>query len=157
MKTKEFIRRVEELGFDAEERGNEVYLYGRDSNGLAKISKKYKYTINTLYRSFIDLNEGDRGLLFDLIFEYISTPADEREEEKKFYLRHKFLESSLGEIAREDSVVNYNIRDNVLYLADKQPVGYIKTFFTLKEIEEIKEKLDTDLADFDLVEVEDDY
>lgn len=154
MKTKDFIRRVEELGFDAEERGNEVYLYGRVPDGYAKISKKFKYTINTFYHDFIYLNEGDRGLLFDLIVEYISTPVNEREEEKKFYLRHKFLKSSLGEITRENSVVNYNTRDNVLYLADKQPVGCIKTFFTLKEIEEIKKKFDTDLADFELDEVE---
>ena len=155
MKTKDFIRRVEEMGFDAEERGDEVYLYGRDSNGLAKISKKFKYTINTFYREFMDLNEGDKGLLLDLIFEYISTPVNEREEEKKFYLRHKFLKSSLRGITRENSVVNYNTRDNVSYLADKQPAGCIKTFFTLKEIEEIKKKFDTDLADFELVEVED--
>jgi len=154
MKTKEFIKRVEEMGFDAEERGDEVYLYGRVPDGYAKISKKFKYTINTFYREFMDLNEGERGLLFDLIVEYISTPVDEREEEKKFYLRHKFLKSSLRGITGENSVVNYNTWDNMLCLADKQPVGCIKTFFTLKEIEEIKKKFDTDLADFELVEVE---
>lgn len=154
MKTKEFIRRVEEMGFDAEERGDEVYLYGRDSNGLAKISKKYKYTINTFYREFMDLNEGDKGLLFDLIFEYISTPVDEREEEKKFYLKHKFLCDNSA-IRLYDVYLNYRCIDDKYFIYNLEQNENIKTKFTLKEIEEIKKKFNTDLDDFELVEVED--
>ena len=151
MKTKEFIRKVEEMGFDAEERGNEVYLYGRVSNCYAKISKEFKYTINTFYHEFMFLNEGDRGLLFDLIVEYISTPVDEREEEKKFYLKHRWLD---GE--NEANYLNFEISGFYYSLDSKPEVSWAKTKFTLKEIEEIKEKFDTDLTDFELVEVVDD-
>ena len=150
MKTKDFIRKVEEMGFDAEERGNEVYLYGRVSNCYAKISKEFKYTINTFYHEFMFLNEGDRGLLFDLIVEYISTPVDEREEEKKFYLKHKWLESVGNRYLIWDS------GDKCYYLDDSAEYYSGKMKFTLKEIKEIKEKFDTDLVDFELVEVDDD-
>ena len=150
MKTKDFIRKVEEMGFDAEERGNEVYLYGRVSNCYAKISKKFKYTINTSYHDFIFLNEGDRGLLFDLIVEYISTPVNEREEEKKFYLKHRWLENW-----EDYNYLNFEISGFYYSLNSKLEDSWVKTKFTLKEIEEIKKKFDTDLADFELVEVED--
>lgn len=146
--TKEFIKAVEELGFYAEERGDEVYLYGRGSNGLAKISKKFKYTINTFYREFMDLNSGDKGLLFDLIIEYISTPIEEREEVKKCHWQHRWMDGVNG------NFLNLDLEDDYLYLDDKKERWYKKTQFTLKEIEEIKKKFDTDLADFEIVEVE---
>ena len=146
MRTKEFIKKVEELGFDAEERGNEVYLYGWGSNGLAKVSKKYQYTINTFYREFMDLNEGDKGLLFDLIVEYISTPIEEREEEKKYYLRHKWVST--------ESYVNYLIKIKSYVLSNDYQDESVQTRFSMNEIEEIKEKFNTDLSDFEMIEVE---
>ena len=78
------------------------------------------------------------------------THPNDREEDKKFYLRHKYLRSAGG------SVEYFTI-----CISQKFPLLKYKTFsdgfkqqFTLKEIEEIKEKFDTDLKDFELVEVE---
>nr|DAU83002.1 MAG TPA: hypothetical protein [Caudoviricetes sp.] len=147
MRTKEFIKKVEALGFDAEERGDKVYLYGCGLNGVAKVSKKYQYTINTFYREFMDLNEGDKGLLFDLIVEYISTPIEEREEHKKYYLRHKWINTDYN-------YLNYNCRLDVYALDRILSYNRIKGKFTLEEIEDIKEKYDTKLEDFEIVEVE---
>lgn len=150
MRTKEFIKRVEELGFYAEERGDEVYLYRYNSNCLAKISKKFKYTINTFYREFIDLNEENRSPLFDLIDEYISTPVNEREEPKKYYLRHRWMGHEKLKYLELDT------QNDEWYLGHKYDTIFVtaKNEFTLKEIEEIKEKYNTDLSDFEIVEVE---
>ena len=151
--------KINELKRIAEENDYEL----TKSNVHYKLTHKYcgnNITINYLCKNRLwisipfDCDERDFNMIKAAI-EFAETPPEDRVEEKKFYLRHKFLKLSSGEITRENSVVNYNTRDNVLFLANKQPVGFIRTFFTLKEIEEIKEKFDTDLKDFELVEVED--
>ena len=147
MKTKEFIRKVEGLGFYAEERGDEVYLYRYNSNCLAKISKKFQYTINTFYREFMDLNEENRSLLFDLTDEYISTPTNEREEPTKYYLKHKWIKTE------GYNYLNFEIKDNNYICASQNKSNIYQTQFTKEEIEEIKRKLNTDLSDFEIVEV----
>lgn len=90
--------------------------------------------------------------LVDLIVEYAKTPVEDREEEKKFYLRHRFLTSLLRDM--KYSFINYDTKYNDIYLSSNEALDYVKTKFTLKEIEEIKKKFDTDLADFEIVEVE---
>lgn len=80
---------------------------------------------------------------------FAETPIEDREEEKKFYLKHRWLRSRF-----EDKIVNQD-GEYEYFLSDESQTDGFKTQFTLKEIEEIKEKFDTDLADFELVEVED--
>ena len=82
--------------------------------------------------------------------EFAETPLEDREEEKKFYLKHKYFKCIDG-----------NIRYFQIYKPNGNPWLNVmdstmeyKKQFTLKEIEEIKEKFDTDLADFELVEAE---
>ena len=65
----------------------------------------------------------------------------------KYYLRHRFLEVDF---------FNYLNRDwgfPELYLNSKSQVGGKQTQFTQAEIEEIKEKYETDLKDFEQIEV----
>lgn len=88
--------------------------------------------------------------LFNLLVEYAKTPVDEREEEKKFYLRCRWIfdydfymylqKRSYDDKKMSFGVVNFSGNDGLQ--------------FTLKEIEEIKERFDTDLKDFEMVEVE---
>lgn len=80
MKTKEFKRRLKELGF----------LYGEDGNIYSEhdLSQPICWVSSI---NFLSLDTGDmpyRGLddeimkeLFNLVVEYASTPIDEREEE----------------------------------------------------------------------------
>lgn len=81
--------------------------------------------------------------------EFAETPPEDREEEKKFYLKHRWIKGC---------VIMYLYRNELngyCYLGDKKCRPHRQKRFTLKEIEEIKEKFDTDLADFELVEVVD--
>ena len=84
--------------------------------------------------------------------EFAETPIEDREEEKKFWIQHKFMVSknllpvNLVWNKLKDAYRSINLKvDNHIYQAQ----------FTFKEYEEIKKKLNTDLADFELVEVED--
>ena len=82
--------------------------------------------------------------------EFAEIPPEDREEEKIFYLRHRWMRNING----FSRALKIDIEDGTADVGIMCPsLGY-KNQFTKKEIEEIKEKFNTDLADFKEVEVE---
>ena len=147
MKTKEFIKRVEELGFGwfgVDKVYSSISIVAND-NVIARVSKSRLFCVDTLNPIKVEwINEKE---LFDLIVEYAKTPIEEREGPKKYYLRYKWINADYN-------YLNYDHRLNVYGLDRILNYNWIKNKFTLKEIEEIKEKYDTKLEDFEIVEVE---
>ena len=89
---------------------------------------------------------------FELIrkaLELAETPLSEREDEKRYYLKHKFINNYNGL-----DYINLRMNEKVILNNHLEGEGF-KTKFTKAEIEELKEKFDTDLNDFELIEVED--
>ena len=154
MKTKEFIKKVKSLGFavmDEYDRKGELveFRIGDGEEDFVVIWPKFTFAISTIEGGFMDLKHPlPLDELYKLCFEYASTPVKDREEEKKFYLRHRWLES-VG-----NRYLIWDPGDNCCYLDDSAEYYSGKMKFTLKEIEEIGKKFDTDLTDFELVEVE---
>ncbi len=83
--------------------------------------------------------------------EFAETPPEDREREKKFYLKHRYLRSTGGNILYFSIYIEYDFS----ILTYRRHSSETKQQFTLEEIEEIKKKFNTDLKDFELVEVED--
>lgn len=81
--------------------------------------------------------------------EFAETDPEDREEEKKFYLEHRYFKCTNGD-SRYFQILE---SDGTPWLNAMYTVMGYKKQFTLKEIEEIKEEFDTDLKDFELVEV----
>lgn len=73
------------------------------------------------------------------------TSVEDREEEKKYCLRHRWFNF-------DDRYLNKNLETNQFFLS-YAPFENYKSAFTLKEIEEIKEKYCTTLEDFEIIEV----
>lgn len=147
MKTKEFIKRVEELGFKVNRTVAQIDIIAH-SFTIARVYTNRMYAMNAF--TFINTEWRNQDKLFDLIVEYAKTPIEDREEEKKFYLKHKYFKCINGDsryfqIYESNGAPWLNAMDSIM--------GYKKQF-TLNEIEEIKEKFNTDLKDFELVEVE---
>lgn len=89
MKTKEFIKRIEELGYKAHKRITQIDIVS-DGFTVATVSTKRMYVINSF--CFVDVEWKNQDKLFDLIVEYAKTPIDEREEEKsKIYMIYDWL------------------------------------------------------------------
>lgn len=155
MKTKEFIKKVKNLGFEARveysRKGELIEIWiGDDEEDFVVIWPKFTFAISTIEGGFMDLKSPLRlKELYKLCFEYASTPIEDREEEKKFYLKHRWLD---GE--NEANYLNFEISGFYYSLNSKLEASWAKTKFTTNEIEDIKKKLGTDLADFELVEVE---
>lgn len=83
--------------------------------------------------------------------EFAETPPEDREEEKKFYLKHRFVTSSQS--FPQKLVWHYKNKVYQLVNNGWDNICY-QSQFTLKEIEEIKKRFNTDLEDFELLEVE---
>ena len=121
---------------------------------LVKIWTNCQYAISTVSDGHSSYLYGyDVEELYKLCFEYACTPVEDREEEKKYYLRHRwlteggfyrFVKHHTKAYGKKYELASWTFGDT----SDMQ--------YTLKEIEEIKKKFDTDLKDFELVEVEDD-
>lgn len=114
-------------------------------------------TINSITKNQVFIGNGhcdEKDLnMIKASVEFAETHPEDREEEKKFYLKHRWIKSET--FIDYENFLNYNNSANYAIISDKDSIGAIKTQFTLKEIEEIKKKFDTDLADFELVELED--
>ena len=149
MKTKEFIKKVKELGLGVYTDDRYLYIeYGYYNHVVATIYMTQRYWLSISYNYDIELDENIKKELYELCFEYTVTPPDEREEEKKFYLKHRWLNLDT------DNYLHLDVDDGCCMLDDNEEFSFTKIKLTEKEIEEIKEKFDTDLNDFELVEVE---
>ena len=124
--------------------GDFTFTEGVGENYI-NISGDYKNRIWFSIPSFC--NEKDFNMIKAAV-EFAETPLEEREEPKKYYLKHKWIETE------GYNYLNFEIKDNNYICASQNKSDLYQTTFTKEEIEEIKRKLNTDLNDFEIVEVE---
>lgn len=145
MKTKEFIKKVKELGYETFEGVNMLYIRVNGITlGFVGLKKMY----------YMNLEVELKGL-FDLCVEYAKTPLTEREEEEKFYLKkmESFYDENYDE---ENAYLNFEMSDGDFLLESINENNAYKTQFTQKEIDKIKEEQHTDLSEFEQIPVEED-
>lgn len=150
MKTKEFIKRVEELGYGVINYGRK---YNITNNGeqIATVDEFIPMQISNYYWAYDKLCNVDKEKFYNLLVEYAKTPIEERIEPKKYYLKHKWMGHE------ELKYLELDTQNDEWYLGHKYDSMFVtcKNEFTLEEIDEIKERFKTDLSDFEVVEVED--
>lgn len=144
MKYKEFRQYLKGTEFELIE-DDALIQVNTDGLGCVKIAKN---THRQIILPFA-VEEPEQFELIKKSLELAETPLDEREEEKKYYLKHRFINDLTAQ-----KYININIFGEVS-IRDHLGNQYYKTKFTKAEIEELKEKFDTDLRDFELIEVED--
>ncbi len=148
MKTKEFIKRVKELGFEVFNEDDYLVIKDEYESNVANVNKTTLAQMSTDYIEWDEIYDEDKTKLFDLLIEYAKTPIEDRKEEKKFYLKHRWIKGCVIMYLYRNTLNGY------CYLGDKKCRPHRQKMFTLKEIEEIKEKYNTDLKDFEMIEVE---
>lgn len=145
--TKEFIKKVEELGFGITNR-TKVYAIYRGYGPVASVNKHKIFCVNTDYDSFYNLSKELQEKLYNLMDEYARTPLDKREEPQKFYLKFKLKTNYL------DNFLNLNTTFDWFEINNKSNSDKFQTQFTQAEIDEIKEKFNVSLKDFEQIRVE---
>ena len=154
MKIDELKRIAKENDYKLENKHNQLehkLEFRRNTGGLEDILNQIAIREGIENRIFFNINycnEKDLNMIKASI-EYAETPLEDREEEKKFYLKHRWMD---GE--NEANYLNFVISGFYYTLNTKPEASWAKTKFTINEIEDIKKKLGTDLDDFELVEVE---
>lgn len=148
MKTKEFIEKVEKLGYNIEIDWPTIYIKC-DGCILARVDKARAYTINT--KAAFEVKNAEE--LFDLCVKYAKTPIKDREEKKYLlYLKNKNREFY-------DSLHRYltlNKDNNTFSLDVGVETAGLTAEFTQEKIDWIKKKFNTDLLEFEQVLVEED-
>lgn len=153
MKTSEFKRRLEDSGFSVELIGANLKEFQILYDGFPRgyILEDFPYQMNTTYY-FKEMEDNLRILLLDTMYEYARTPVEDREEEKRYKLKHRFLKTSSGY-----SFLSVNNEDGVVYLGGYFQAKGFQSNFTEKEIDEIKKKFNTTLDGFEMIEVWNEY
>ena len=147
MKTNEFIKKVKELGYDIKISEEDVIIK-RDGCIFAMISRTSPYTMST-YTAF-RVKHADE--LLDLCAKYAKTPIDERGDKKRYYLYLKKKNRDFYESIY--SYLTLHKKDNTFSLDVGVETAGLTSEFTQEEIDEIKKKFNTNLEEFEQIEVE---
>ena len=121
MKTSEFIEKLDE---HRDEILNIENIFSDDELYLTSI-KTNQFNITFYY-------DEEPNEIIDIIAEYLNTPVEEREEEKKFYLKQIGIENNHSFLNYDSSICEY-----LTY--DKKEFGTYKTQFTQSEIDNLPE------------------
>ena len=130
MRTSEFIEKVNLnkniIGLEIED--VECFrLISKRRKTLARVSKSKELEIDTDSNDFSFLPKKEKEDLFSLIIEYAMTPLEEREEPKKYKLKHKLV--------RGYSYLNYDEDEKELRFSTEKQIGVFKTNFNIQEWE----------------------
>ena len=139
MKTKEFMAKVRSLEFEIEMEGCWVVIRTISGAKQLKINKNYESVVffRGNYSSEIDRN------LLNLVVGYLNTPKEEREEEKRYYLR---LATKI-DVYEDRRYLNMDIPNEKYTLSENKDDAYYKAIFTETEISQM------DITGFRKVEV----
>ena len=135
MKTSEFIKKLDEHREKVVNVKQEYNLY----DGLETTIITEQFTIT--YR-----NDKEPNGLIDIIAEYLKTPVEEREKEKKYYLKQIGFKEPYN-------TLNFGERTQNYFISEDDNISGFKNQFTQSEIDELPECY-THPAVWEQVEVE---
>lgn len=145
MTYEELQKIAEDNGYEITNEIDYVILTKYEEDNIIKISRlKEDIIFSTMYACM----KSDFQML-KVSLEFAETPLEDRYPENKYYLKHRFMCGF-----EKCTFFNIDNLNKALYLSDKKQTQNIQTQFTQKEIDEIKEKYDTTLEDFEQIEVE---
>lgn len=131
MKTKEFIEKVEAMGYLTKIINNLTFVFDSNNNTVLSISNDRQYGIDC------DYNAPATPELFLIAVEHAKTPIEERKSAKKYFI-HVFRSQQDGYL----TLVN----DKAEFGSRLEATGFsIKTRFTKKEIRQLKKREDIPL------------
>ena len=144
MKYKEFREYLKGTDFEVIE-DDVLIQINTDGLGYVRVAKNIHRQIILPFA----VEEPEQFELIKKALELAETPLEGRREVKKYYLKHKFINELTAQ-----KYINVNIFGEVT-IRDNLESRYYKTKFTKAEIEEFKKRFNTDLNDFEFIEVED--
>lgn len=133
MKTKELISKLNGMpNIESFTRGSGIYIYNLEGEMIGWVSTDYLGAVDT---NNADLDTMKNKVEFvKLLFEYASTPLNEREDESKFRVK------MLPEIVNCYAYLNQSKRSKNIFLDDSDENDYVQTVFTKPEYDKLQQK-----------------
>lgn len=151
MKTKELKSLLEKMDYSVKRINGMIVIENKFEGAIATIEEDTTFKFSTQCYAWNAISYSEQKIILSYIMGYAATPVDEREEEKKFYLKHKWITRGGFYMYVKHHTKPYG----EVYELVSWRYGEINGMqFTLKEIEKIKKEFDTDLKDFEIIEVE---
>ena len=144
MKTKEFIAKVEALGFLVYDGHGYLEVKDTEYKDVVDILKAKRWVYDCEFDAFESLHEVKQTELMEFVTEYVTTQVKDREEEKRSYLRNVsplLRGSGRGYLAKNKDTLEYYA------LSLKCSEEFYQTIFTESEINQM------DITGFERVEV----
>ena len=139
MKTKEFMSKVRSLGFGIIQEGPQLVIRTIGSHVIARVNRPSQLTEIVTFT----ISSAVRRELLNIISEYTGTPPEEREEEKRYWLR---LATKI-DVYEDRRYLNMDIPNEKYTLSENKDDAYYKAIFTESEIAQM------DITGFEKVEV----
>lgn len=134
------------MGFATNDKSiRNIIIYDSNGKKVAYVSRYERYAFDTALFAFINLPEFNQKSLFNLLVDYASTPLEDREEQERFFLKFKI------ETDDDCKYLNYYKEEDELTLDNRLETSSFQTLFTDKELEELKEKFEVTLSDFEKI------
>lgn len=129
MKTSEFIEKINGLKMLATygPRKRELFVKIGFDDTVATVSLAESCGFNTCYFGFAKLDSKSKKDLLLLLTEYVLTPIEEREETKRYKLKHRWVKGC----------INYYSKGDELFFAGPNETNAYKTAFSIEEWEKI--------------------
>ena len=129
MKTKEFMAKVRSLEFGIIQEGHQLVVRTPGCSIVARVNRPSQQTEIVTFT----FGSADRRELLNIISEYTGTPPEEREEEKRYWLR---IVANLG-FMDDQRFLNLNIEREEYFICSARQSEWVKTIFTESEIAEM--------------------
>lgn len=142
----DFIEKVEKIGFNVVDERFETTISTKNDLLLATISNIYKYQFQFYNIGISCLKDVYKLKFINLVVEYVCSPKDEKNN-KKYCLKHKYMIDSSG--TGFNHLGTDRKTHSKCFITSKHDSCNVQTAFTENEIEELKEKFDTDFSDFE--------
>ena len=91
IKTNKVIKELEKMNLKTQILESSLLVFDRTGETIARVDLKEKFVIDTYFWNFRGLTEDEREKVYALLSKLAETDPQDREEEKKYYLRHKWL------------------------------------------------------------------
>lgn len=153
MVTKEVVEELEKMNLKTKICGDSLLVICCNGDYVARVNLKRRFEADFDFWGFKNgLTEYEREKVYFLITRLAATALEDRGEEQKYYLEHKWLDDNFYNVW---NCLNLQVETNGYSIGSPFNSEEFKTQFTQAEIDEIKEKLNTNLEDFEQVPIED--
>lgn len=148
MKTKQFIEKVNDLGYEILESRFEsastITIYKRNGmylEKLAKIDGHIKYSIDTRYPTIKELKTEDKDKLFKLLTEYTNTDIEDRKDIIKYRVRLNMLDDTRNYLNMSKINMKKRNKNELFFGGATEGHSAIKNTFTSNELDQLPEAL----------------